>query len=114
MARTIKQPNLLQGFIPIIFLILFLSLNVIYFGNDTLSGANQIALLLASTIGAIIAVYLGHGWYSIRGIIVKTIGSAMPSMLILMLIGALAGTWMIIGIIIYFVYGYHHSQLESK
>ena len=26
----------------------------------------------------------------------------------------LAGTWMIIGIIIYFVYGYHHSQLESK
>lgn len=26
----------------------------------------------------------------------------------------MAGTWLIIGIIIYFVYGYHHSQLESK
>ncbi|ARD06815.1 amino acid permease [Lactobacillus amylolyticus] len=26
----------------------------------------------------------------------------------------MAGIWLIIGIIIYFVYGYHHSQLESK
>ncbi len=104
MARTIKEPNLLQGFIPIIFLILFLSLNVIYFGNDTLSGANQIALLLASTIGAVIAIYLGHSWYSVRGIIVKTIGASMPSILILMLIGALAGTWMISGVVPTMIY----------
>lgn len=104
MSRVVKQPNLLQGFIPIIFLILFLTLNVIYFGNDTISGANQIALLLASTSGAIIAIYLGHSWYSIRKIIVKTIGSAMPSMLILMLIGALAGTWMISGVVPTMIY----------
>lgn len=26
----------------------------------------------------------------------------------------MAGIWLIIGIVIYFVYGYHHSQLESK
>lgn len=100
----IKQPKLIHGIIPIAFLILFLTLNVIYFGDETLSGANQIALLLASTIGSAIAIYLGYKWSYIRQIIVKTIGSAMPSILILMLIGALAGTWMISGVVPTLIY----------
>ncbi|MHC1705494.1 MAG: Na+/H+ antiporter NhaC [Tenuifilaceae bacterium] len=104
MSHKIKEPTIIQGFIPIIFLILFLSLNVIFFGDDTLSGANQIALLLASTVGSIIAVMLGHDWYSVRGIIVKSISSAMPAMLILMLIGALAGTWLLSGVVPTMIY----------
>lgn len=99
-----RQPKIVHGIIPIAFLILFLTLNVIYFGDDTLSGANQIALLLASTIGAAIAISLGHKWAYIREIIVKTIGSSMPSILILMLIGALAGTWMISGVVPTLIY----------
>jgi NhaC family Na+:H+ antiporter len=104
MSRRIKEPTLLQGFIPIIFLVVFLSLNVVFFGDDTLSGANQIALLLASTVGGIIAVMLGHNWYDVRKIIVSSIGSAMPAMLILMLIGALAGTWMLSGVVPTMIY----------
>ncbi|HPD94745.1 MAG TPA: Na+/H+ antiporter NhaC [Tenuifilaceae bacterium] len=104
MSAKIKEPTILHGLIPIVFLILFLSLNTLFFGSDTLSGANQIALLLASTIGAVIAVILGHSWSSIRLMIVKTIGAAMPSMLILMLIGALAGTWMISGVVPTLIY----------
>jgi len=100
----VRQPKLIHGIIPIAFLILFLTLNVIYFGDDTLTGANQIALLLASTIGSAIAISLGYKWGYIRQIIVKTIGSAMPSMLILMLIGALAGTWMISGVVPTLIY----------
>lgn len=99
-----RQPKLFHGVIPIAFLILFLTLNVIYFGDETLSGANQIALLLASTIGSVIALSLGYEWSYIRQIIVKTIGSAMPSILILMLIGALAGTWMISGVVPTLIY----------
>jgi len=100
----VRQPKLIHGIIPIAFLILFLTLNVIYFGDDTLTGANQIALLLASTIGSAIAMSLGYKWGYIRQIIVKTIGSAMPSILILMLIGALAGTWMISGVVPTLIY----------
>ncbi len=102
--ENIKQPRLIHSIIPIASLILFLTLNVIYFGDETLSGANQIALLLASTIGSVIAIRLGYKWNYIREIIVKTIGSAMPSMLILMLIGALAGTWMISGVVPTLIY----------
>ena len=104
MTNRIRKPNLFQAFIPILFLIFFLVLNVYFFGDDTLSGANQIALLLSATIGAIIAVSLGHKWLSIRKQIVKSISSAMPSILILLLIGSLAGTWLLSGVVPAMIY----------
>jgi Na+:H+ antiporter, NhaC family len=100
----IRKPSLLIALVPIAFLILFLSLNVYYFKDDTLSGSNQIALLLASAIAGIIAIWLGHNWYDVRARVVSSIGSAMPSMLILLLIGALAGTWMISGVVPALIY----------
>lgn len=104
MSYNKKKPTLLQAIIPIFFLIIFLTLNVYYFGDDTLSGANQIALLLAAAIGGIIAVKLGHDWYDVRKQIVKSIGSAMPSIIILLLIGSLAGTWLLSGVVPAMIY----------
>ncbi len=104
MTRTIKQPSLFQALIPICFLIVFLTLNVYFFGDETLSGANQFALLLAATVAGIIAVYLGHNWYDVRASVVKSISSAMPSMLILLLIGSLAGTWLLSGVVPALIY----------
>ena len=104
MTKTVKQPTLFLALVPILFLIGMLSLNVYFFGDETLSGSNQIALLLAAGIGSIIAIRLNHGWYKIRSEIVKSIGSAMPSMLILLLIGSLAGTWMISGVVPAMIY----------
>lgn len=104
MSHDIKKPSLIQAFIPIVFLIFFLTLNVLFFGDDTLSGANQMALIFASAIAALIAVRLGLNWKSIRKSIVKSINSAMPSILILFLIGSLAGTWMISGVVPAMIY----------
>jgi NhaC family Na+:H+ antiporter len=81
-----------------------LSLNVIIFGDDTLSGANQIALILAAAIAGIIAIRLGLKWASVRDQIVKSIGSAMPAILILLLIGSLAGTWLLSGVVPALIY----------
>ncbi len=103
-TKNIRTPGLFQSLIPIIFLISLLALNVILFGDDTLSGANQIVLLLSATIASIIAISLGHNWKSIRISIVKSIGSAMPSMLILLLIGSLAGTWLLSGVVPALIY----------
>lgn len=104
MSSKIKNPSLFLAFIPIFFLILFLSLNVYYFGDDTLSGANQIALLLASSIAGIIAISLGYNWHDVIARVVHSIGSAMPSILILLLIGSLAGTWLISGVVPAMIY----------
>ena len=104
MSHDIKKPSLIQAFIPIVFLIFFLTLNILFFGDDTLSGANQMALIFASAIAGLIASRLGLEWKSIRISIVKSINSAMPSILILFLIGSLAGTWMISGVVPAMIY----------
>lgn len=99
----IKKPGLFIALLPIILLIVLLTSNVFLF-EDVLNGPNQISLLLAASIGVGIAYKLGHKWENINYRIVKTIGSAMSSMLILLLIGALAGTWLISGVVPVMVY----------
>lgn len=101
---TIKRETpLLLALLPILVLIVLLTFNVLLF-EDTLSGPNQIALLLAAALAAIIAQRLGLTWEDIKTKVVKTIGSAMPSILILLLIGSLAGTWMISGVVPAMIY----------
>lgn len=97
------KSSLFEALLPILILIVLLTLNVILF-DDTLSGANQIALMVAASIAGIIAYKLGYKWDTIRAKIVTTIGSAMPSILILLLIGSLAGTWMISGVVPAMIY----------
>ncbi|MEN8158223.1 MAG: Na+/H+ antiporter NhaC [Bacteroidota bacterium] len=99
-----RSPNLLQALIPIAVLITLLVLNVMHFGDHTLDGANQFALILASAVAGIIAVTLGVKWTHIRDSMVKSISSAMPSILILLMIGALAGTWLLSGVVPTLIY----------
>ena len=104
LKQRTKQPSLLQSLIPIFLLIALLTLNVVHFGDHTLDGANQFALILAAAVAGIIAITLGNKWTAIRQSIVNSISSAMPSILILLLIGALAGTWMLSGVVPTLIY----------
>ena len=104
MSGKIKTPSMLQSLLPLAVLILLLTLNVKFFRDDTLSGANQIALILAAAVAGIIAVALGHKWLDIRDKVIKGIGTAMPAILILFLIGSLAGTWMVSGVVPMHIY----------
>lgn len=104
MVKNVSKPGLLLSLIPIIVLIGLLGFNVILWGDSTLDGSNQIALLMAAAIAALIGAQLGNNWVDMRAQIVKTIGSAMPSILILLLIGSLAGTWMLSGVVPALIY----------
>ncbi len=98
-----REASLFTALLPILILIALLTLNVLLF-EDTLSGSNQLALLIAAAVAGIISIRLGLRWIAIREKIVSTIGSAMPSILILLLIGSLAGTWMISGVVPAMIY----------
>ncbi len=102
--NTPRQASLLQAFIPITVLVVMLGTNVYLFGSGSLDGSNQIALLLSASIAGVIAIRLGIDWRAILKAMVKSISSAMSSILILLLIGALAGTWLISGIIPVMIY----------
>lgn len=100
-----KAPKVYDALIPLIFLIVLLIVNIRIFGTDGLSGSNQIVLILSATVAASVAVFkLGYTWDTLQEGIVKSISSAMSSILILFLIGALAGTWLLSGIVPAMIY----------
>lgn len=105
MQGLTRTPKVFDALIPLVFLIVLLILNIKVFGTDGLLGSNQIVLILSSAVAAIVAVgRLGYNWVTLQDGIVKSISSAMSSILILFLIGALAGTWMISGIVPAMIY----------
>ncbi|MEP4533260.1 MAG: Na+/H+ antiporter NhaC [Cyclobacteriaceae bacterium] len=104
MMSAKREPSLLEAFIPIIFLIIALSFNVSIFGDEALGGSNQIILILSGAVAALMAGRLGYKWRHIEKGIVKTISSAMASILILLLIGSLAGTWLLSGVVPAMIY----------
>ncbi|WP_420315726.1 Na+/H+ antiporter NhaC [Ekhidna sp.] len=101
---TKREPTLFESLIPIIFLILLLVINVGIFGSEALGGSNQIVLILSAAVAAIVAFKIGYQWEEIQKGIVKSISSAMASILILLLIGSLAGTWMLSGVVPAMIY----------
>lgn len=98
-----REPYFAEALLPILVLVILLSVNVIFF-DDPLAGSNQIALLLAATVAGIIVRRNGQKWEETSEKVVHTIGSAMPAMLILLLIGSLAGTWLISGVVPALIY----------
>jgi NhaC family Na+:H+ antiporter len=100
-----KKPTLFQALIPIMVLVFLLIINVRFiFGDDSLSGANQMSLLIAAGIAGIIGIKNGYNWKEILNGITGSIKSALPALIILLLIGSLAGTWLISGIVPAMIY----------
>lgn len=100
-----KTPKVLDALIPLVFLITLLVISIQVFGTDGLSGSSQIVLILSATVAGSIAVFrLGFSWETLQEGVVKSISSAMSSILILFLIGALAGTWLLSGIVPAMIY----------
>lgn len=104
MTNKTPQPTLLQALIPIVFLIVFLATNVFIFGDDSLEGSNQLVLLLSAAAAALVAFSIGVKWQTMLDGVVKSISSALPALIILLLIGSLAGTWLLSGIVPAMIY----------
>ena len=105
MNKIPKVPKVLEALVPLVFLIILLVLTIKIFGTDGLSGSNQIVLILSATVAGSIAIFrLGYTWDALQEGVVRSISSAMGSILILFLIGALAGTWLLSGIVPAMIY----------
>ncbi|MCR9173278.1 MAG: Na+/H+ antiporter NhaC [bacterium] len=94
----------LLALIPVLILIGLLALSVYLYGDDSLSGANQMALIVGAIIAGLVGWRLGFSWKDIEKGMVKSIKSALPAILILLMIGALSGAWLISGIVPTMIY----------
>lgn len=100
-----KKPSLLQSLVPILVLVALLIINVrLVYGDNALGGANQMALLFSAGVAGLIGMYNGFNWKDILNGITKSISSALPALIILLLIGALAGTWLLSGVVPAMIY----------
>ncbi|MCQ2136996.1 MAG: sodium:proton antiporter, partial [Bacteroidales bacterium] len=94
------EPSWWVALVPVAVLVSLLFCVVKFFGADALSGGSQVALILSSGVVIAISIFIyGKKWSDIESSIennIKGIGSAL---IILLLIGAISGTWMISGIV---------------
>ncbi len=90
--------------IPVIALIAMLAFNVFVFGDDSLSGSNQFVLLLGGAVAAIIGYFNNVEYDKMIDEVAGNIQSTAGAILILLMVGALAGTWLISGIIPTMIY----------
>ena len=100
-----SNTNIFVALIPVVFLITALWFNVqAVFGDDAISGSNQIILILAGALTIGLSVLTGGSFEHLIGGISKNIKDTTKAILILLLIGALAGSWLISGILPSFIY----------
>ena len=99
-----KKISFFWALFPILVLIGLLGTNVYMYGDDSLGGANQLALLLTASLAAIVGINNGSTWKSIMEGVSKSIASTTPAIIILLLIGSLAGTWLLSGIVPAMIY----------
>lgn len=99
-----KELSIWEALIPVIALIIMLYYNVRIYGADALDGSNQFVLLLGAAI-AVIVGFMNKIRFSVMiQEVAENIRSTAGAILILLLVGSLAGTWLISGVIPTMVY----------
>ena len=78
--------------------------NVSVFGDDALSGSNQFILLIGGAIAAIIGFINGVPYKKMIQGVANNFKSTTEAILILLIVGALAGSWLVSGIIPAMIY----------
>lgn len=99
-----KQLSLWEALIPVFALIGMLAFNVYVYGDDALNGSNQFILLMGAAVAAIIGFANKVPYKLMIEEIGENIKSTAGAILILLMVGALAGTWLLSGIIPSMIY----------
>ena len=102
--KQVKQATFFDALIPISVLVLLLGTSVYLYGDDSSYGPNQIALLFSAAIAAIIGLKNGFKWAELEEAMVKGITISLGAVLILLMVGALIGTWLLSGTVPSLIY----------
>ena len=103
--KETEELTIWEALIPVIALVAMLFFNVFYvFGDDALSGSNQFILLLGAAIAAIVGYFKKVKYKYMLEMVAENVKSTTGALLILLLVGALAGTWLVSGIIPSMIY----------
>lgn len=96
--------NIWEALLPAFALIAMLAYNVYVFGDDALSGSNQFILLLGGAVAAIVGFRNHVSYRHMMDEVGNNFKSITEPVLILLFVGALAGTWLVSGVIPSMIY----------
>jgi len=100
-----KQISLLAALIPVIILVALLMFNVIFvFEDDAIGGSNQFILLVGGLVAGLVGYKYGIRYKAMLNEIGENFKSVVGAIIILLLVGSLAGTWLVSGIIPTMIY----------
>ena len=100
-----KIPSPLLSLVPILVLVTLLFVTIRTFGSDSLSGGSQIVLLTATAVCCLIAMtYSKVRWKVLELAMINNITGVATALIILLIIGALSGSWMISGVVPTLIY----------
>jgi NhaC family Na+:H+ antiporter len=95
----------LVSFIPLVVLVALLAFDISIFGSDSILGASQVSLLVAAGVAVWLGMWLYRiPWKEFEREICANIGNVGSAILILLLIGAISGTWTMSGVVPSFIY----------
>ncbi len=89
---------------PIVVLIGLLASSVYLFADNSSYGPNQIALMLAAMVAALFGWRNGYSWREMQKGIVHGISLSTGAVLILLMVGALIGSWILAGTVPTMIY----------
>lgn len=99
-----QEISLGRALFPLVILVILLSYNVLVYGDDALSGSNQFILFLGGAVAAIVGFIQKVSYEAMLQKVADNLKSVTGALLILLFVGALAGTWLISGIIPAMIY----------
>ncbi|ADV50884.1 Na+/H+ antiporter NhaC [Cellulophaga sp. E16_2] len=99
-----KELSIWEALIPVFILVGMLAYNVFVFGDDALSGSNQFILLLGGAVAAIVGFFNKVSYEQMMAEVAENLKSTSGALLILLMVGALSGTWLVSGIIPSMIY----------
>ena len=99
-----KELSIFEALIPVFALISMLAYNVYIYGDDALSGSNQFVLLIGAAVAAVMGFFNKVSFKTMIDEVAENIKSTAGAILILLMVGSLAGTWLISGVIPSMIY----------
>jgi len=97
--KSIQPISLTLALTPLVLLVILLGINVFYFGDASLDGSNQFILLIGGFLAALVGFYQKVSYEDMMDAVSSNLKSTSGSLLILLMVGALSGSWLISGII---------------
>ena len=100
-----KQPSPWVSVLPLAVLTLLLYVVIRCFGGDAINGGSQIALLSATSVCVMLTIGIYRcKWAVLEEAIIDNIRASASAIIILLLIGAIAGSWMVSGVVPTMIY----------